>query len=1498
MKVTPISDALAEEHVLDVRPAFALYPQVTWKRRLKHYSGRALTHTALTREQLWLNGEMAGLGRALSSGVLHGLNLVVKSEIENEIARSKLYLQAGRGLSLTGESIAINRDTSCYFTDVFVFQHDLLEAEHEDESLASQTHALGLPTLQDLLDAEVELPRAGILVLEALYAEISESPEQDVCGEDPSNYAFENWQLQDACRLVLYTWPENWIPLPAEDAQWRNRLAAAIFDKERILDGKDFHPWEKLGVPLALVAMDENFNIQFVDRPAVMRQAGRINIDNNGIEDGGSPLLWQARFEQFNTQLATLIRNLGKVDNLAQLCAADFRYLPPVGVLPKPFADPRANKQEFFPVNISVNARVLPYEQLDIAIRESQPLLPFDMQAFDDVELLVPVAQSHFDPKLLQVEVLDPTFDESIRRFTATRNEWLGRRELVRQKLATLYLALEGKPLDFGVDTDRLDSLELPAPQQQVLIEQGASWRMLKGNSAPPANWMNAEFSEANTSAVITALGYGRAPWTTELTDMRGAYSSIFLRRAFLLDAQDLENRFVLRVNTNAGFVVYLNGQEIQRFNLASTISSTSHNATSLRPLTVQEFELNLDASARNLLKPGLNTLAMQVHIYSVKDQSFLFVPRLLQQLSLRNYLLTEVKEDNFGLSLSPESEEAPESTYIPQYVVDLIVELLTEIGTENSPLSAEEQEELSKSGLKEFIYFLESKVNSANDKVDFSFVRLQTEIYRVRQFMLGNTESTKLATSPILASIAKGESAAATREEINSFVQGLKAARESVAAASIASTTETGSGVETPSITTSATRSLSVSSDIKFFSTALGSASVSDFSSPKLTSGFVAEKSLVDAALVKDVISIDRSTTTLEKTDAVFVAAAESGINILSLGKSKEASSLFGSSATRVDIEEQNAVVGATSQYRNVTVAERLQEPVATNTRMTGVAAKAESIQSFLDVGINVADIKVPGFRNENGQEVEFSFADIRSNNRVAEILANQHDENVKDSAGNELGDESAYFSSGVRALENSAVVLRKIEGRIHAYKKIIQRCREIQSVIETNMKLADGRLAEIGNQLAEARHDLSIARVLRQEAAEEVKRINQQRDSVINRFVPYFLFRRPRFSFSWKPAPARPLVPVYEQSVLNLCLDGGQEIPDELLAIVDLLKNAPLKWLTIGDEVLALLNKASSQNPVIEKAAGRTVDNVKRHKVFQQASDKTDLRSFMMYSAYESSYTKLTRGLTQIKNTELVNVLRSSWTEKKTKLKQFATLDDVLSGISASSKAGKLAAEELANLRNVVACLYKRFGDISPAIKLHWIEKLSQFDDAISLRNLYNLPRWNEVDGKLRKDMQKLNTWFYSRFDATWLEAEGLASNIVRMCMLLASSSPVNKIIAGALPEQTAVEQGGNITVAVNTKEVFVGMEVSVQGLGKSLAKGKVKDIRDGYAVAEIIQADRKAVEVPANTRVHFNNKQYNPTPTAPAKAAQQASAPAPVNQKIKTQVKTNQSHGTKVR
>ena len=88
--------------------------------------------------------------------------------------------------------------------------------------------------------------------------------------------------------------------------------------------------------------------------------------------------------------------------------------------------------------------------------------------------------------------------------------------------------------------------------------------------------------------------------------------------------------------------------------------------------------------------------------------------------------------------------------------------------------LSDAELAQLDARGVDGFITYLKARADRADDLVDYGFIKVQTDVYRVRQLVLGTTAATRLAISPALATIAQAETAVASQEQISTFFQNL----------------------------------------------------------------------------------------------------------------------------------------------------------------------------------------------------------------------------------------------------------------------------------------------------------------------------------------------------------------------------------------------------------------------------------------------------------------------------------------------------------------------------------------------------------------------------------------------------------------------------------------------------------------------------------------------------------------------------------------------------
>ncbi len=102
--------------------------------------------------------------------------------------------------------------------------------------------------------------------------------------------------------------------------------------------------------------------------------------------------------------------------------------------------------------------------------------------------------------------------------------------------------------------------------------------------------------------------------------------------------------------------------------------------------------------------------------------------------------------------------------------------------------LSAQERAQIYLMGLSDFSDYIKSRADRADDLVDHNFLQVQTDIYRVRQLMLGTTDASRLAVSPTLANIAQADTAVATQTQLSDFVSNLSFTADKAAAPSSAS--------------------------------------------------------------------------------------------------------------------------------------------------------------------------------------------------------------------------------------------------------------------------------------------------------------------------------------------------------------------------------------------------------------------------------------------------------------------------------------------------------------------------------------------------------------------------------------------------------------------------------------------------------------------------------------------------------------------------------------
>jgi hypothetical protein len=162
---------------------------------------------------------------------------------------------------------------------------------------------------------------------------------------------------------------------------------------------------------------------------------------------------------------------------------------------------------------------------------------------------------------------------------------------------------------------------------------------------------------------------------------------------------------------------------------------------------------------------------------------------------------------------------------------------------------------------------------------------------------------------------------------------------------------------------------------------------------------------------------------------------------------------------------------------------------------------------------------------------------------------------------------------------------------------------------------------------------------------------------------------------------------------------------------------------------------------------------------------------------------------------------------------------------------------------LEDVTVCLYNRCGELLPSVRLKWADTLSIFDRPFDLRQLHNLPDWGEVDFELRRELQRMVAWLFSRIDGDEQEALRLMNDLVRVAILLASHAPVSSIISGHVPKPTTGKVGDVIDLNLDRGRIRIGMQVAVYSGNRMAARGVVEDLSAQAVRVKVTGSEQKS-------------------------------------------------------
>jgi len=1437
VSITPITSALPGEQVVQLSPADASEAAVTWLRRPNLFPGRALTAPTLDARSQWAAGHIVARGMAFTPGVVAGLEVgytVTPATETGGRPQVRMHIASGRALAASGEDVWLARAIEL---DLFglpvVAPPSVFEgggtASTESGTLRPRT--IG-PSLAQVLNSNPSgLSLAGVLVLQPVAIDVAAVDPLDPCdrcGCAEGNVSYEDWRLADAVRLLWYVWPDEWRTLPVPGPRFRNAVAYTIFDAERSLEIGANLPWEEFGVPIALIGVDSNYVPMFSDRAAVARVGGRARVSRLQLSvatSGAVSLaprprlapLWQAQIEQLAGQIA----DLGDPAPSADVLAQSFGRLPPIGLLPTNVFDLPTHSSAFFPGGFDLDAVPVPLEQLDLAVHEAASLAPIDFSLGERVRVLVPVSQASWEPRLLMTETIDPLFQQTLDDYLLGRSRALGARQGMRIAAATLREAIDATPPSVPDIADDPDALE---------VETLAPWGPpppTGGHRAPVMAGVHQHFFDSATATLTPAASDSLYAWIYLDPDNPPQTLMLQWRSGESWDHRAYWGANLIDWGTD-GTASRLRMDDLPTLGQWVRVSVP---ATSVglggQPITGMAFTL-FDGRAAYGASGRLSGSTENAWFAATLPTGAAMKGDYAWDFLTPNGMWGAF-EPSFGL-VNPPANAAPSNAGVSSVIQGLLT------GSSLSALSGHEKGQLAQRGLKGFIAYLTSRANRADDAIDWGFLKIQTDVYRVRQLVLNTSVATRLAVSPTLAGIAQAETAVASQQQISSFFDELKAVSADVQPRS------------TPS--GSAARALSVGGG----SPSLGTQALNP------TVGAIAGTTVGTISGTK--IDIGTAEFKLARKEPISVAF-DTGIS----------PAVKAPTYTSTDIVNANPLVGNVA-LRGLTIAERLAQPKAQEARDYASASRQEAVNRLLTLadmlrtedqeksgtpgetsglfaGIEVFGMKDDPFLEDDpdakaARRLPFTaFLDLAKRSTLLSklLIAPAHETDP---------DEATHFSDATDTSDTTVALLRQVEGRVRVFRDAISACQQALTTLQSDYTSARKSEAAWGEKLAEARHDVAVTRALMSEEQARLDDINTRRAKILASEVHFLAYARPRDADNLLTPPTRNLDPGLIDPPVPACLRSHPDIDEELTAMLAVMREAPAAWFGQGAVWFTGLNKVATLVKTVQTAQLRT----------QIAA--------ISAPAFNLNATGLAGAIANItaKHSQVVNVARSAalqidparlaaltWQGAFQQAVAVVSLGDLISGEHGNGAVAKRAANFYDQFAQICACLHAEFSDVPPAIRLGWATQLSEFDTAPNLRNLASLPRWSELDYVDRRQMQAYTDWLFSQASNTETRAQALVNDVVRMCLLLASHAPIDQIIAGRIPRPVTVRPGIRIPlVALDPSKLRLGMQAVIYRSSQIVARAVVEDVGGKEVSARVIHTAAASVDLDETARVQF--------------------------------------------
>jgi hypothetical protein len=169
----------------------------------------------------------------------------------------------------------------------------------------------------------------------------------------------------------------------------------------------------------------------------------------------------------------------------------------------------------------------------------------------------------------------------------------------------------------------------LDANDFEVLVPPGATWRYWIGRAEPSQDleWTASDFHDEAWREGKSGFGYGDNDDATDLSEMKGAFTTVYIRHRFEVADPATVGQILLTVRIDDGFVAYVNGHEVGRSLAGTSDERVPFNGmATLALVDAEDRVLEVD---RSFLRSGTNTIAVQALNNSPDSSDLSLIPSI-----------------------------------------------------------------------------------------------------------------------------------------------------------------------------------------------------------------------------------------------------------------------------------------------------------------------------------------------------------------------------------------------------------------------------------------------------------------------------------------------------------------------------------------------------------------------------------------------------------------------------------------------------------------------------------------------------------------------------------------------------------------------------------------------------------------------------------------------------------------------------------------------------